>query len=93
MGQRGRPRLADGEAATACIWLRVTDAQRRDLHDVARENHTTISDMVRQAVLEWVAEQAERRDLRQRTGAASSASSCRRSVTRAPAFHASSIVR
>jgi len=56
--RRGRPRLAD--PASASLELRVTAGQRQELEQIARENHTTVSGMIRDAVLTYCAELDER---------------------------------
>lgn len=50
-----RPALF-GEPATDAIRVRVTPAQRRDLERVARENHTDVAGVIREAVNEYVAD-------------------------------------
>ena len=41
---------------TVILRIRVTSAQRRDLEEVARDNHTTISGALREAADEYVAD-------------------------------------
>ena len=57
-----RPRTFD-EAASASINIRVTPAQRSELVRVAQENRTDITGVVRQAVNEFVADYADRRQV------------------------------
>jgi len=57
---RGRRHTSD-ETAASFLYLRVTARQLADLHDVARENGITLSEVIREAVFEWAAEHAERR--------------------------------
>lgn len=49
------PRQFD-EVAGTILRIRVTPAQRRDLAEVARQNHTTISAALREAADEYVAD-------------------------------------
>jgi hypothetical protein len=53
-----RPARAD-TAATETIRVRVTPAERRDLEQVARQNHTDVSGAIRDAVNEYVADSRE----------------------------------
>lgn len=53
------PRKFDEPACTV-IRVRVTPAQRRDLEQVARDNHTTISAALREATDEYVSDYRER---------------------------------
>jgi hypothetical protein len=55
----GRPRLYD-TPATAAICVRCTPAERLDLARVAADNHVGLSEMIRQAVTEYVAAYDER---------------------------------
>jgi len=50
-----RPARAD-TAATDTIRVRVTPSERRDLEHVARENHTNLAGVIREAVNEYVAD-------------------------------------
>ena len=56
----GRPTLYDTQA-DARISLNVTPAQLAELKLVARENRTTVSGIIREAVNEFVADYDERR--------------------------------
>jgi len=56
---RGRPCAGDAPA-TSFLYLRVTARQLADLHDVARDNRLTLSEVIREAVFEWAADRAER---------------------------------
>ena len=47
------------EPATSVLRIRVTPTQQRELEVVARENQTTISAMIRDAVNEYVADYRE----------------------------------
>ncbi len=53
-----RPR--SGERAGLVIAVRVTAAEATDLAAVARETHQTISELIREAVNEFVADYRER---------------------------------
>ena len=50
-----RPSRSD-TAATDTIRVRVTPAERRDLEQVARQNRTDLSGVIREAVNEYVAD-------------------------------------
>lgn len=43
-------------AATVAIYVRVTPAQKRDLERIADDNDQTVSDVIREAVNEFVAD-------------------------------------
>lgn len=59
MGKRGRqPRF--GTPATRRTTIRLTDDQHRDLENVARENGISVSDVLRDAVNDYVADYRER---------------------------------
>lgn len=45
-----------GSAATETIRVRVTPQQKHDLERIARENHTDLSGVIREAVNEYVAD-------------------------------------
>ena len=56
--RRGRkPR--SGRPANVIVCIRLTDDERLDLEHVANENKTTITDVVREAVNEYVADYRE----------------------------------
>jgi len=48
------------EVAVAAFRVRLTLAERRDLDSVARENHSTVSAVLRDAVNDYVADYRER---------------------------------
>jgi len=54
---RGRPRR--DESVTEVIRVRVTPAQRLELVRVARENGTLVSEVIREAVDEYVSDYRE----------------------------------
>jgi hypothetical protein len=56
------PRQFD-EPATVIIRVRVTQSQRRDLEQVARDNHTTLSGALREAADEYVGDYRENRPI------------------------------
>lgn len=58
-----RPALY-GEAANAAIRVRVTRQQRRELEQVATENGTDVSGLIREAVNTYVADYKESRPFR-----------------------------
>lgn len=53
-----RPPLSD-EAATITLRLRVTETQRREIAQVARDNRTNVCGVLREAVNTYVAEYRE----------------------------------
>lgn len=53
-----RPRA--GRPSKTGIRVRLTDVERRDLEQVARDNQTDLSGVVREAVNEYVADYRER---------------------------------
>lgn len=55
-----RPRRVEGARACARIWMWVTTGERAALRRVAQENHQTIAQAVRDAVIEFVAEYDDR---------------------------------
>lgn len=59
MRKPGRPPL-DADAASSCIHVRVTAAQRLELRRVADENGTGLSGIIREAVNVFVADYRER---------------------------------
>lgn len=59
MGKRGR-QLRFGTPATCKTSMRLTESQRRDLEEVARENGVSVSDVLRDAVDDYVADYRER---------------------------------
>lgn len=56
----GRPPIYD-VPATAVIYVRTTPDQLADLRQVARENHTSLTNVIREAVVEYIADHDERR--------------------------------
>ncbi len=58
--KRGRPPLPAHQRLDERIEVRLTDAERRDLARVAREKRTSIADVLREAVNEYVADYGER---------------------------------
>jgi hypothetical protein len=57
---RGRPPAIPGNPATACIRIRVTADVAEDLKRVAADNQTTRSDVIREAVNEYVLDYRDR---------------------------------
>ena len=55
----GRPPTR-GAVARAVFHVRITASERRDLDDVARENCVTVSEVLREAVNEYVADYRDR---------------------------------
>lgn len=55
------PKPQRGASATFRIAVRVTEAEQRDLEQVAKENHATLAEVIREAVNEYVADYRERR--------------------------------
>lgn len=53
--RRGRRPLF-GEAATASVRIRLTPGQRADLDQMAADNHVTASDVIREALNEFVSD-------------------------------------
>ncbi|MEY2655898.1 MAG: hypothetical protein RLZZ524_2926 [Pseudomonadota bacterium] len=56
-----KPCRFDAPVTEAVIVVRVTRAQRRDIEQIARENHNTISGFIREATDEAVSDYRERR--------------------------------
>lgn len=63
MTKRRRPRVDDGPASEV-IRVRVTPAQRLKLRRVADENGTLVSEVIREAVNEYVEDYGETRIFR-----------------------------
>lgn len=57
--KRGR-KAARGAAAIHVIRVRLTPSERADIGRVARENDTTITEVIREAVNEYAADYRER---------------------------------
>jgi metal-responsive CopG/Arc/MetJ family transcriptional regulator len=55
-----RPPVIPGNPATACIRIRVTPDVAADLERVAADNQTTRSDVIREAVNEYVLDYRDR---------------------------------
>lgn len=51
----GRPPIGDAPA-TVWVGLRMTPAQRLDLQQVAQQNHTDVTGVIREAVNEYIAD-------------------------------------
>src|SRR5262244_2099559 len=62
----GRPWKFEGEAATEKMAFRITPSQRRDLFEVARENRTSATDVLRDAANSYVQDYREQRLFRRR---------------------------
>jgi hypothetical protein len=59
--RRGRPRRVEGEVASERIWGWVTPTERAALLWVATENGLEISQIIRDAVNEYVADYSDKR--------------------------------
>lgn len=60
MAERRGPKPTRGVTASARVCVRLTDGERSDLARVARENHTNVADVIREAVNEYVSDYRER---------------------------------
>ncbi|HAM40678.1 MAG TPA: hypothetical protein DCP69_04915 [Candidatus Omnitrophica bacterium] len=60
MSKLGRPPIVPGTPATSVIQIRVTPEIAADLERVAADNQTSRSDVIREAVNEYVADYRER---------------------------------
>lgn len=58
--KRGRPRRVEGERASERIWALLTPNERASLVAAAKENGITISQLIRDAVNDYVADYGER---------------------------------
>jgi hypothetical protein len=56
----GRKPRVPGACSSMRLSIRLTPEERRDLEAVARENHTNLADVLREAVNEYVADYRER---------------------------------
>jgi hypothetical protein len=55
-----RPRVV-GVQSSSRLTIRLTPGERSDLESVARENHTNLADVLREAVNEYVNDYRERK--------------------------------
>jgi len=60
MGKRGRPSRV-GVASHEILRIRITKSEKAELRQAARENNATVSDVVREAVNEYVLDYREGR--------------------------------
>jgi hypothetical protein len=59
--RRRGPKPARGESATAAVSIRLTPTERRDLEQIAAENHhASLADAIREAINEYVADFRDR---------------------------------
>jgi hypothetical protein len=54
VNRRGRPCRVDGEISTERIWAWLTPSERRALERCAREMHTDVAVIVRDAINDYV---------------------------------------
>lgn len=59
--RRRGPRPQYGDAADVVVRVRMTEEQRQDLEQVARDNQTTLSAAVREAVNEYVSDYRDKK--------------------------------
>ena len=69
MAERRGPHPQYDEPADVVLRVRVTETQRRDLEQVARDNQLTLSGAIREAVNEYAADYRENNPVfRRKTG-------------------------
>lgn len=55
-GERRGPKPQRGDVASVTIQIRLTPNERADLEQVAKDNHTSLTDIIRESVNEFVAD-------------------------------------